>query len=61
MVQGNDYIGIVPQGVIPRYCHSSFPKKDRIVDFMNLPIEDNEVKKMLPFVIWYPLDPLVKK
>lgn len=36
MVTGKDFIGIVPDHVFPRYCHGLFPKKDRIIDFMNL-------------------------
>lgn len=34
-------IGIVPEGVIPSYCHSLFPN-ERIIDFMNLPYENAE-------------------
>lgn len=36
MLTGTDYIGIVPEGVIPRYCASLFPG-EKILDFMNLP------------------------
>jgi hypothetical protein len=28
MVTGNDLIGIDPDKVFPRYCHSLFPKED---------------------------------
>jgi len=54
MVTGADYIGIVPEYVTPRYCHSLFPKEDRIIDFMNLYFEDEAdvIKK----AYWYPLD-----
>ena len=38
---GNEKIGIVPVGVFPRYCHSWFPNEG-IIDFMNLPTEDQE-------------------
>ena len=40
-VQGKEKVGVVPQGVIPKYCHSDFPGEDIIV-FMNLPYEDTE-------------------
>ncbi len=54
MVTGTDYIGIVPEHIIPRYCHSLFPKKDMIIDFMNLYFEDEAdvIKK----AVWYPMD-----
>lgn len=48
-------IGIVPQGIIPRYCESMFPGKE-IIDFMNLPYEVEDAEKMLPFIKWLPLD-----
>ena len=40
-VQGKEKVGVVPQGVIPKYCHGDFPGEDMIV-FMNLPYEDTE-------------------
>ncbi len=43
-------IGIVPQGVIPKYCEHRFPK-EHIIDYINLPREDRE--KFLPFCTWY--------
>lgn len=36
MLTGKDYIGIVPEGIIPCYCSSMFPG-EKIIDFMNLP------------------------
>jgi hypothetical protein len=54
MVTGEDYVGIVPEYVFPRYCHGFFPKEDRIIDFMNLDREDAE--KIIPAASWYPLD-----
>lgn len=54
MVSGTDYIGIVPEKVIPVYCHSYFPKEDRIIDFMNLPVETRD--KVIKTAHWYPLD-----
>jgi hypothetical protein len=57
MITGIDFIGIVPDTVFPRYCHSLFPKEDRIIDFMNLPFEktDEVVKR----ATWYPIDKVV--
>lgn len=34
-------IGIVPEGIIPAYCHSHFPN-EHIIDFMNLPDEKRD-------------------
>lgn len=56
MVTGKDFIGIVPETIIPRYCHSLFPKKDKIIDFMNLEFEySNEIIKLAH---WYPISEL---
>ncbi len=52
---GTELIGIVPQGIIPRYCESMFPSED-VIDFMNLPYEEDDVKKMLPFIKWQDLE-----
>lgn len=50
---GTDKIGIVPDGVFPRYCESLFPD-EMILDFMNLPFEKrNEVASA---AVWQPLD-----
>lgn len=54
MARGEDYIGIVPETVFPRYCHSLFPKADRIIDFMNLGWEYREAIVIMAF--WYPLE-----
>ena len=54
MVTGNDYIGIVPDYVIPRYCHSLFPKENKIIDFMNLGYEEDKI--IIPHTYWYPLE-----
>lgn len=52
MVKGEDYIGIVPKEISPRYCHSHFPAEDKIIDFMNVPFEyRNEIQK---HASWYP-------
>lgn len=54
MISGTDYIGIVPEKVIPVYCHSWFPKEDHIIDFMNLPVENRN--KIINTAYWYPMD-----
>ncbi|MBN1198380.1 MAG: hypothetical protein JXA23_03435 [Bacteroidales bacterium] len=38
----------------PRYCHSFFPKEDRIIDLMNLFREDEE--KVIKVAFWYPVE-----
>ena len=40
-VQGKEKVGVVPQGVIPKYRHGDFPGEDIIV-FMNLPYENTD-------------------
>ena len=57
MISGSDYIGIVPEGVTPVYCHSYFPKEDHIIDFMNLPTENRS--KIIEAAYWYPVDEIV--
>lgn len=53
MVTGIDFIGIVPDYIFPRYCHSLFPKEERIIDFMNL---DREYEDQIVSVAsWYPV------
>ena len=54
MVNGTDYIGIVPEWVTPRYCHSFFPAKDNIIDFMNL--EEEKSEETINKAFWYPLE-----
>lgn len=54
MVTGNDYIGIVPDYIFPRYCHSLFPDEDRIIDFMHLGYEQDEI--IIANAYWYPLE-----
>lgn len=56
MVSGNDFIGIVPDNIVPRYCHNLFPQKDRITDFMNLNFEKELESKIIEKTQWYPLD-----
>jgi hypothetical protein len=55
MVTGIDYIGIVPDTVFPRYCHSLFPREDHIIDFMNLGSDNDIVPAIVEKTQWYPL------
>lgn len=53
MIKGTDYIGIVPENVLPRYCHSFFPAEDKIIDFMN-PWHDKEIYEFIEKnAVWY--------
>jgi len=55
MISGIDFIGLVPQEVFPRYCHSLFPKEnEQIIDFMNL--EWEEADKIISLAEWYPIE-----
>jgi hypothetical protein len=61
MLKGIDYLGIVPDDVTPRYCHSLFPKEDHIIDFIN-PWHDEEIVKVIKkYAEWYPIDVLKPK
>jgi hypothetical protein len=56
MIRGLDDIGIVPEDVFPRYCHSLFPEED-IISYMNLPYEpESEVNEIIAAAYWYPPD-----
>lgn len=59
MVSGTDFIGIVPDNVTPRYCHSLFPPEDRIIDFMNLVFDKEIVSKIIEKTYFYPFDEIV--
>ncbi len=52
-VLGTEKVGVVPQGVIPRYCESRFPD-DNITSFINLPYENTDL--MAAKCIWQELD-----
>ena len=54
MVTGQDYIGIVPEGIIPCYCDDWFPREDKFLQFMNLPWENADT--VAQAAEWYPLD-----
>ena len=58
MVNGKDIIGIVPDNVSPKYCHSDFPEQDNIIDFIN-PWYDPEMASVVrKKAEWYPLSKL---
>lgn len=56
MVTGRDFMGIVPENVYPGYCHSLFPKDDKIFDFMNLGFDREIMSKIVAKATWYPLE-----
>ncbi|MCF6332801.1 MAG: hypothetical protein L3J11_05905 [Draconibacterium sp.] len=58
MVTGNDYIGIVPDYVTPRYCHSFFPSEDNIIHFMNLGFDLKINDEIVKESDWYPIEPV---
>jgi len=61
MAKGIDYLGVVPENVVPKYCHEKFPKEDNIIDFIN-PWYDNELSKIIEkLVFWYPLKKIFKR
>ena len=53
--RGDEKIGIVPAGVFPAYCESYFPDED-IIDFSNLPFDQEAIDKLLPHCIWQPIE-----
>ena len=57
MLNGRDFIGIVPEKVIPRYCNSLFPG-EKMLNFMNLPWEETEA--IIEAAEWYPLENVFK-
>jgi len=56
MASGLDYIGIVPETVVAKYCHSYFPSEDKIIDFINLGTEKSN--EIINKAFWYPLPEL---
>lgn len=46
---GTEKVGVVPQDIIPKYCHGYFSKED-IISFINLPYENTE--KVAERCIW---------
>lgn len=58
MIKGEDFLGVVPHDVTPKYCHGSFPAEDNIIDFVN-PWFNPEVEKVIKEkAVWYPIKPL---
>lgn len=54
MIKGIDSIGIVPETIIPVYCHGSFPDEDKINYFMNLGFE--RIGEIIEKSYWYPIE-----
>ena len=50
MLNGHDYIGIVPEGIIPWYCDYLFTGEN-MLSYMNLPWDDAEA--VIKAAIWY--------
>jgi len=59
MVTGNDFIGIVPDNIFPRYCQSLFPAEDNIIDFMNICFDKEVIPKIIEKTYWYPLEEII--
>ncbi|MDR1538509.1 MAG: hypothetical protein LBU32_11045 [Clostridiales bacterium] len=52
MLNGRDYIGIVPEGVIPHYCDYLF-SDEKMLSYMNLSWENTGT--IVKAAFWYPL------
>ena len=53
---GEDFIGIVPASVTPRYCESMFPESyGTILDFMH--VYEDEIEKLKDYIEWLPEPP----
>ncbi|MCR4719795.1 MAG: hypothetical protein K5768_09225 [Firmicutes bacterium] len=48
-VKGEEKVGVVPQGIIPKYRHMDFPK-EKVISFMNLPYDEEE--KVAKKCVW---------
>ena len=53
-VRGEEKVGVVPQGVIPAYCHERFPGED-VFDFMNLPYDQLDRDWIAAHCVWQPI------
>jgi hypothetical protein len=54
MAKGEDNWGVVPENVIPKYCHSFFPKEDNVIDFLN-PWHYEDIRAVVEkHATWYP-------
>lgn len=47
-------IGIVPEGIFPRYCESWFPGES-IITFMNLPLDEDDKRRVNEKAKWQPI------
>lgn len=54
-IMGEEKIGVVPWGVMPAYCHSYFPDEE-VNDFMNLPYDEEDRRRIAEHCVWQPLD-----
>lgn len=59
-LRGAEKIGIVPQGVIPRYCSGWFPGEN-IKEFINLSLDREDAKKESVLAEWKPVEPVRMK
>lgn len=48
-VRGEEKVGVVPQGLIPKYRQTDFPN-ERVISFMNLPYDEEE--KVAEKCVW---------
>lgn len=51
-LQGRERVGIVPEGIMPRYRQRDFPN-EQIISFINLPHEKRA--DLLPHCVWQPI------
>lgn len=58
MFRGQDFVGIVSEGIIPRYCHHYFPAEDQIHDIINPWLDEEVANVVSQYAEWYPLDML---
>ena len=52
-LNGTEKIGVVPEGVFPRYCSSMFPG-EKVIAFMNLPNEKRD--EVARYCVWQPFE-----
>lgn len=55
MVRGEDNLGIVPDGVSPRYASSLFPDEDRVLQCVEFWSLEPYAEALLPCIEWYPV------
>ena len=55
-IEGTDYVGIVPRGMVARYCENMFPEEwGSVVDFMH--VYGEEMEKYGDCITWLPEEP----